>query len=154
MVLLKHLLRNESVSKSYPEVQISFLNDMGSRYRLHSIRYQIDGSDVFTYFRDEEAVTTNSQVLKISDYNGSLAPGTHTLSVSVVFQGNDSGVFSYISDYKTKTEGRISFELKRGKKTKVEVTAYEKGWILTQFKDRPDLEVAINGQVRDDFLRY
>ncbi len=153
MKILKHLIRNEGVSKTYPKIKIVFKNKMGERYRLHSLNFRIDGEDMYSYFRDEEQEISREKV-QIQPFEGALAPGSHTLRVKVVYQGNDSGIFSYISDYKTKTEGQLNFALKKGTTTLIEVQSFEKGWMLTEFKDRPDLKVLVNGNVSENFVKY
>ena len=153
MSILKHLIRNEGVSKTYPKVNISFKNDMSERYILHSVKYTIDGEDVFTYFRDDEN-SSSKKIEEIQPFEGALAPGTHNLVIRILFQGNDSGIFSYISDYRAKSEGQISFQVEKGSTTKIEVNAFEKGWMLTEFKDRPDMKVLINGNVSEKLIKF
>jgi hypothetical protein len=156
MTILKHLIRNEGVSKTYPKIKISFKNEMSDRYILHSVKYSIDGEDVYSYFRDEESKTDTDKVGKnsIPDFEGSVAPGSHNLVIRVLFQGNDTGIFSYISDYKTKAEGQLTFQVDKGTTTAIEVNSFEKGWMLTEFKDRPDLRVRLNGSLTDKFVRF
>jgi hypothetical protein len=145
MLLFKHLIRKEGINASFPVVQIAFVSEMSSRYEIYSMVYEVDGERVYSYTVDDIAAATGAN--KISEYNGSLAPGNHTLKVQVVFRGNETGIFSYLNDYKITTQGQVSFELEKNTSTKIEIVAYEKGWILTDFKDRPDLKIKISSSL-------
>lgn len=143
MLLFRQLIVSENVEAMFPTVTIHHLNEMGSRYKIVSLVYTLDGETVYSYYgdqRDKKALGRKVQVFK-----GPLVPGTHKLMVDVVYKGNDTGVFSYINDYKIPVHRERKLKVTKGRKLKVQVVGYEKGWALTDFKDRPVIKFKISG---------
>jgi hypothetical protein len=142
MNLYRQLLKAESIDPSFPKLNIKHINEMSSRYSIYSIAYTIDQDRVYTYYIEDnlgkQAVGRETTV-----YKGALVPGPHELNVEVVYRGNDSGVFSYINDFKIPVNLKKTIELKKNQNLDVEVVGYEKGWALTDFKERPDLKIKI-----------
>lgn len=140
MMLFRQLLKAEAIESNFPIVTIVHVNEMSSRYKIHSLIYSIDKDRVYTYHAED---TVGKQALgrEISVFKGPLVPGSHEITIDVVYQGNDTGVFSYINDYKIPTQTKKSFKVDKGQNLDVQVVGYEKGWALTDFKDRPDLKV-------------
>jgi hypothetical protein len=77
-------------------------------------------------------------------YNGAIQPGSHTLSVHLVYQGYGYGVFSYLKNYKFNVRSSNTFVAGDGKATMVTVVGYEKGGVTTEMQDKPDIKFAIN----------
>ena len=106
--------------------------------------YSVDGERVYSYYLEDNLgkppLGTETQVFK-----GPIIAGTHELGIELVYKGNDSGVFSYINDYKIPTQGKKAFKVEKSQNLDVQVVGYEKGWALTDFKDRPDLKIKFNG---------
>ena len=70
--------------------------------------------------------------------------GSHTLTVSLLYQGNDSGLFSHLSKYKFLLRDTLVFDAAAGNSLVLEVAGYEQGNIFTtQFTDRPALRMAV-----------
>jgi len=143
MLLFKQLIKTEGIESTYPIVSISHLNEMSARYKVYSLAYTIDTDRVYTYYLEDNlgkmAFPREQQVFK-----GPLIPGTHELTVDVVYKGNDSGIFSYINEYKIPTQMKKTFKIDKGKNLDIQVVGLEKGWALTDFKDRPDIKVKFN----------
>lgn len=118
-------------------------NEMGSLYQPIRILYALDGAEVFARADETGKMLENNKELEV--YNGSLLPGNHTVSVTVVYQGNGFGVFSYLKGYKFTVRASHSFTVPEGKITTIKVVGYEKGnAITTDPKDRPDLDFRSN----------
>lgn len=146
MRLLRFLTRKEGIGAGATKVIVDFISEMSTRYQIYSLVYKLDGEPVYSFFYGD-AVGKTEKDRKPRAFIQSLAPGTHSLEVQVVHTGNDTGVFSYLNDYKILTEKKLSFEVQKEASTKIEVVGYEKGWILTDFKERPDLRIKINGSL-------
>jgi hypothetical protein len=140
MLLFRQLLKSEAFESSFPVVTVVHLNEMSSRYKIFSLTYTIDEDRVYTYYMDEPGAN-KALGREISVFKGPLVPGSHELVVDVVYRGNDSGVFSYINEYKIPAQIKTTFKVDKGQNATVQVVGYEKGWALTDFKDRPDLRV-------------
>ncbi|MCC6278093.1 MAG: hypothetical protein IT289_09280 [Oligoflexia bacterium] len=141
-LLFRQLMKTEAVESSYPVVTIKHINEMSSRYKIFTLVYLIDNERVFVYSLEDNL---GKKVLgrETNVFKGPLVPGTHELSVEVVYQGNDAGVFSYINEYKIPTSGKKTFKVDKGQAADIQVVGFEKGWALTDFKDRPDLKFKI-----------
>ena len=66
-------------------------------------------------------------------------PGNHTVSVVMVYRGNGFGIFSYLRGYVFTLRSSHTFTAEEGKQVRVKVTGYEKGGLITDLKDRPDI---------------
>ena len=77
-------------------------------------------------------------------YNGAIQPGSHTLTVMLVYQGNGFGVFSYLKGYKMTVQSSHTFVAGEAKSTAINVVGYEKGNITTNLQDRPAVDFRIN----------
>lgn len=146
MRLLRHLTRKDGIGAGSTKVQINYFSEMSNRYQIYSLTYKLDGENIYSFFYGD-AMGRSDADKKPRPLSQPLAPGSHTLEVQVVHAGNDTGVFSYLNDYKILTEKKVSFEVKKEASTKIELISFEKGWILTDFKERPDLRIKINGNV-------
>ena len=111
-------------------------NDMGSGYRLVYVSYTLDGAPIYSkQFNEEEGFDSSPVVV----YEGRLAPGSHTVSVFMVYQGSGYGFFSYLKGYKFKLRSSYSFRVAEGKVTEVGVVGYKRGTIFTDFRKRPSI---------------
>lgn len=140
MLLFRELLRNEGIESNFPTVILTHVNQMGARFKINSLNYTLDKDRVYTFHADDNL--THQDIGKETKvFKGPLVPGIHTLLVEIVYQGNDTGVFSYINDYKIPVQVKKTFKVTKGQSMEIQVIGYEKGWALTDFKDRPDLKV-------------
>lgn len=146
MRLLRHLTKKEGLTSGSTKISLHFITEMSSRYKLYSVNYKIDGQNVYSYFYGDVASTESDERMP-KEITQPVTPGTHSIEVQIVHTGNDTGVFAYLNDYKILTEKKFSFEVAKETQAKIELIAYEKGWLLTDFKERPDLHVKINGSL-------
>ena len=72
-------------------------NEMGGAFRLVKAVYALDGVQILSKADDSGRL---SEMKDFDVYNGAIQPGSHTLTVQLVYQGNGFGVFSYLKGYK------------------------------------------------------
>jgi hypothetical protein len=120
---------------------IRHTNSMGSMYRLVKVTYALDGVPILSTADDSGRL---SQMQEFDVYNGSIQPGTHTISVQLEYRGNGYGVFSYAKNYKFTVRGSNTFVAADGKATIVSVVGFEKGGMTTSFEEKPDIQFHIN----------
>src|SRR5262252_2932565 len=116
-------------------------NAMGSAFKLVKVVYAIDGAQVFAKSDDSGRL---DELKDFEIFNGSIVPGSHTISVLLEYQGNGYGVFSYLKGYHFKVHSSHTFTAQEGKLTEVTVNAYEKGNVTTALQDRPALDFKVN----------
>ena len=115
-------------------------NEMGSSFRMASVRYFLDGAAIFNRV-DNDGDLDDQDVIEI--FNGSIAPGNHQISVYLEYKGHGFGVFSYLKGYTFKITSSYTFTAEEGKVTTINIVGYEKGGIATQLKDRPSVRYDI-----------
>jgi hypothetical protein len=120
---------------------IRFKNDMGSSFRLIKAGFALDGVQIYSKSDDSGHL---ADMTDFDIYNGAIQPGSHTLSVALVFQGNGFGVFSYLKGYKFNAHGSHTFVAGESKTTNITVRGYEKGSVTTQLQDKPDIQFLVN----------
>jgi hypothetical protein len=116
-------------------------NDMGSSFRLVKAAYALDGVQIYAKADDTGRL---SEMQEWDVYNGAIQPGSHTLSVALVYQGNGFGVFSYLKGYKFNVKSSHTFVAGESKTTNITVVGYEKGNITTQLSDKPAIDFRVN----------
>jgi hypothetical protein len=66
-------------------------------------------------------------------------PGSHLLSVQMIYRGHGYGIFSYLQGYVFKIRSAFQFSAEEGKVLRLKSVGYEKGGITTDLQDRPDI---------------
>lgn len=146
MVILKELIKNEGLDGKKRKVLVSFSNQMGARYAIDSLVYKINGEPVYSYFsKDVQDLPLDQR--KPKDFETKLVSGPHLFEVQVIYKGSDSGIFSYLRDYSVTREAKLNLVIDAADSTKIRVTTFEKGWIFTDFKERPQLKVESSSQI-------
>lgn len=115
-------------------------NKMGNSFRLIKLVYALDGTQIFSR-NDKNGNLYKEKTFEIM--NGSISPGSHTVSVLAVYQGHGYGVLSYLKKYKYTVRSSHTFTANEGKGTALRATAFEKGGITTKLKDRPALDFKV-----------
>jgi hypothetical protein len=116
-------------------------NEMGSSYRLIQAIYALDGVQIFSKADESGRL---SEMGEFDVYNGAIQPGSHTLGVVMLYQGNGFGVFSYLKGYKFKVRSSYNFVAGEAKTTGITVVGYEKGNLTTDMNDRPQVDFRVN----------
>lgn len=146
MLVLKELIKKEGLDGKKRRLFVEFKNTMGSRYAIDSVTYKIDGDTVYSFLlNDVQDLPIEQRVPK--NFDTKLVTGSHLFEVQVIYKGNDSGIFSYLRDYSVTKEEKLNINIDTSDSTKIEVTSYEKGWVFTDFKERPQLKVEASSQV-------
>jgi hypothetical protein len=121
---------------------ILYRNEIGSMYIPVQYVYSLDGNEIFAKI-DETGKLADQKEFEI--FNGSLAPGNHTMSVRMTYVGNGYGVFSYLKGYRFNINSSRTFTAAEGKQFQLKVVGHEKGNILTtDMKDRLDVSYREN----------
>lgn len=120
---------------------IKHKNEMGSSFRLIKAVYALDGVQIFAKADDTGRL---AEMQEFDVYNGAIQPGSHTLSVMMLYQGNGFGVFSYLKGYKFTVHSSQTFVAGESKTTAIAVVGYEKGNITTNLQDRPAIDFRVN----------
>src|SRR5579863_406093 len=120
---------------------IKHKNEMGSSFRLVKAAYALDGVQIYSKSDDTGRLADTPE---FEIYNGAIQPGSHTLTVVLLYQGNGFGVFSYLKGYKFTAKSSQSFVAAESKTTAITVVGYEKGNLTTQLSDKPAIDFRIN----------
>jgi hypothetical protein len=132
------ILKENVLSKTIAGAEGRFyhVNNMGPSYVLEKVVYSYDGVPLQSLI-DVDGDLNEKEEIELS--TGPLAPGSHTLSVMMVYRGNGFGVFSYLKGYVYTLRSSHTFHAEEGKIVTVRTIAYEKGTITTDHRDRPDI---------------
>ena len=140
LILLKETVLNGVISGA--KAIIVHRNEMGSSFTLEQASYALDGAPLLNKTSGDGALDDQEE---IELFSGSIVPGSHNLSVYLVYRGNGYGVFSYLRGYTFKIKSSHAFTAEEGKVTTLKAIAYERGGFTTDLKDRPairyDMEV-------------
>ncbi len=117
--------------------EVAFHNEMSGAFLLTRALFVMDGQ--IQYNRQDESGALADQK-EIPVFTGSVPPGDHTIQVSLTFQGNGFGVFSYLRGYKFEVKSSHSFTALEGKMLSVTATSFEKGGATTPLEQRPTVE--------------
>jgi hypothetical protein len=116
-------------------------NEMGATFRLIKVVYALDGVQIFSKADDTGRM---SEMQEFDIYNGAIQPGSHTLTVNLVYQGHGFGVFSYMNNMKFNVRSSNTFVASEGRATQVTVVGYEKGGMTTNMQDKPAVDFRVN----------
>lgn len=111
-------------------------NEMGSSFRLAKLAYAVDGAQIYTSSNE----STLNEKKEFDVFNGSIVPGNHTISVTMVFRGHGYGIFTYLKGYRFTVRASYTFTATEGRQNQIIVRAYERGNATTELKDRPAIK--------------
>ena len=134
LAILKENVLSKTIAGA--EGRLVHKNDMGASYVLEKIVYSLDGTPIFSRVDLDGGLDDRDE---IELFNGPLVPGSHTLSVMMVYRGNGFGVFSYLKGYVYTLRSSHTFHAEEGKRINLKTIAYEKGSLTTDHRDRPDI---------------
>lgn len=109
-------------------------NQMGSTFRLVRATYSLDGATIATRI-DENGSLADQQGFTV--FNGRVSSGEHSVTVSLEYQGNGYGIFSYIRGYTFRSRSVQNFTVPEGRALRMTVVGYERGGATTAIEDRP-----------------
>jgi len=122
-------------------------NEMGSSFRVIKAVYALDGVQIYSKSDDTGRL---AEMTEFDIYNGAIQPGSHTLTVLMLYQGNGFGVFSYLKGYKFTAKSSHTFVAGEAKTTGITVVGYEKGNMTTKMEDRPQVDFRVNVMAAGD----
>jgi hypothetical protein len=117
--------------------EIALHDEMSGAFRLTRAVVVFDGSPLYNREDDTGALADQKE---IPLFSGPISPGDHTVSVLLNFQGNGSGVFTYLRGFKFEVKSSHSFTAAYGKTLVVTGTALERGTVTTPLEQRPGIE--------------
>lgn len=109
-------------------------NEMGSTFRLVRASYSLDGAAIATRTDDNGSLADQTS---FAVYNGRVAQGEHTLTVSLEYQGNGYGIFSYIRGFTFRARSVQNFTVPEGRALRLTVVGYERGGATAAIEERP-----------------
>lgn len=122
-------------------------NQLGVLYRLVRVVYEIDGREVF---RREDSPQNPIPGGELPVWDGTLRPGEHTLSATLLYRGNGNRVLSYYDEYTYTVSAAHRFAVQDGAGTRIRVLCRERGnFATTAVENRPFIEF----QVEDSSAR-
>lgn len=139
VIILKDLLKKEGLDGTQRPLVISFNNDLGPRYMVDAVTYKLNGDIIYQFVSDDESDNAKSKPKDKLEVK--VVPGPYTFEVSIVYRGNDTGVFSYLKDYRITRQSKVALDVKKINATELTVNTFESGWVLTDFKDRPQVQI-------------
>ena len=116
------------------QLNIEHQNDMGSTFRLVRATYSLDGATIGTR-TDEGGSLAEQRTFPVFD--GRITSGEHSLTVSLEYQGNGFGIFSYIRGYTFRARSVQAFSVPEGRALRLTVVGYERGGATTAVEERP-----------------
>ncbi len=123
------------------QAMITHSSDMGSSFRLISLIYQLDGTQVFVRTDDSGEELYKNKGFDV--FAGPIAPGNHTLVAVATYRGHGYGVFEYLSQYTFTANDSQTFAAVEGKIIKVDCKGYEKGGPTTPLEKRATLDCKV-----------
>jgi hypothetical protein len=130
-------------------------NEMSGSFKLEEVKYSLDGAPIYAFSPEESdpkgsAANRDAQSDEFEIFNGSIVPGSHQISVYLVYRGNGYGVFSYLNQYRFPIKSSFTFTAEEGKQTTVKIVGFEKGGLATELKDRPSVryDVEVSKELR------
>lgn len=145
--------------------KISFRNDMGGAYRLESATWVLDGQTIFREGGESGPAISQlgaaaadasahgaagipplplAERREMTLFDGAIVPGSHTLSVTLVYRGSGYQVFSYLEGYRFTLQSNYAFLVEEGKTTELTVAAVPKDGLKTAYEDRLDLQFKVS----------
>jgi hypothetical protein len=138
LMLLKERILNDVIAEA--KLVVKHHNDMGSSFKPLEVHYRLDG-ETLKLLDNATGNLDDDEPLEI--FSGNVAPGNHSLSVEMVYQG-DSIFFTYLKDYVFKLRASYTFFASKGKITSVTSTGFLKGDITYNITDRPSIKFKVD----------
>lgn len=140
VLVLKDLLKKEGLDGTRKSLTIAFKNELGKRYLVDSVTYKLNGEIIYQFVSEDRGLASSGKNIPLKQFETKVVPGPYSFEVQVIYRGNDSGVFSYVKDYRITREDKMAIDVKKA--NQIIVSAYESGGVFADFKDRPQLKVS------------
>jgi hypothetical protein len=123
---------------------IKHVNQMGGSFKLVRVSYGIDGQMIFSRFDDSGEL---DETKEFEVFSGAIVPGNHTVTVVLVFVGNDYGALTYMKGYKYTVRSSYTFLAGENRLSEITVLAFERGNMTTPFKDKPAIDFRLRAEL-------
>jgi hypothetical protein len=140
--LLKETVMHGTIGSS--RTVIRHVNKMGGSFKLVRATYGIDGQLIFSRLDDTGEL---DETKEFEVFAGSIVPGNHTITVVLVFVGNDYGALTYMQGYKYTVRASHTFLAGENRVSEVSVVAFERGNMTTAFKDKPAIDFRVKTEL-------
>jgi hypothetical protein len=112
-------------------------NEMGKRYRLVEMTVALDGEQV-GYRRAPDGTELEKDV---EAFQGPVTPGRHAVTVILVYEGRNSGLFNYMDDYKFRVQSGYAFDAAADRPASIDVVARERKGVTVPVEQKLTLEI-------------
>ncbi len=124
------------------KIVIVHKNQMGSNFLLTEANYFLDGQPLWQ--EADPTGLTLSERREVPVWDGYIVEGSHTLTVSLIYKGNGTGVFKYLEAYTWRLKDSSTFTAEPGKVVSVDSIGFEGGNFTTLVEERPKIRFDVN----------
>lgn len=125
-------------------MKVTFHDELGSLFKLQELHATLDGQPVQDLVDGGAVGLAGKGTLEL--FSGTAAPGKHQVVITLVYVGRGFGVFSYVEGYQFNIRTGKAFVVEEGQDVEVAVTAYDKGNITSELKDRPAVRYTVESR--------
>lgn len=136
LTLIKERLLSNVISES--KLFLVHKNKLSGSFAIEEIIYYLDDNKI--YYGDAESVKKGAK--EFNFFEGNAVPGHHVLAVEVVLKG-ESALFSYVDDFRFRVRSSHTFFAPKGRITNLRAVLYERGGMLSDFRDRPAVKFEV-----------
>jgi hypothetical protein len=136
LLQLSERILGTGMTSSGAKLAVWHRNELGSSYVITGIVYVLDGAPIYTKVDETGDLSSREEFVL---FDSRVVPGPHQLAVQYDLRGHGYGVFSYLEELRLTLRKSLSFNIEPGKVTRIAGSAFEKGQITLEFKDRPDV---------------
>lgn len=130
--LLKETAMTGEIGRTYGD--IVHRDELGSGYRLESIRYVMDGQVLLERSAEKGRRLREPEVMPL--YRGAIAPGDHVIEVEAVVRSGTFGIFTYAEGYKFKVQSRYLLQVREGRLNRLSIVFFQKPDVTLAAEER------------------
>jgi hypothetical protein len=117
---------------------IDVRNELGKRFRFVEARVVMDGLELTR----QTAAPGKELSSTFRAFDGQVGPGPHIVRVSLVYEGRNTGPFTYLDDYRFVVESTAEFTAPRGEgPAAIDIRAYERPGATVPLEEKPAVEI-------------
>lgn len=117
--------------------EITIRSEMGQRYRLVGASVLLDGKTIL----ERQAAEGEELEKTFTAFRAPMAPGGHALNVSLVYEGRNPPVISYMDDYRFTVQSGYSFVATADRPAGIDVVARQRKSATMGLEDRPSIDI-------------
>lgn len=118
-------------------VTIEVKSDLRKLFRFVEARIFLDGNELtrITAPRGQELANN------FRAFDAPLGTGRHSITVNLVYQGRNTGPFTYLDDYRYRLESTQEFTVEAGRPASVEILAHERPGATVPLEEKPTMSI-------------